>query len=85
MKHDFTEKKSTNETLIAALHILSNDLQSEDGVANACCAEASLRIRELVDAVISARASIRLYLDRSHDPIQKRKLGDAIKALDGVL
>lgn len=39
--------KSDDKTLIAALRILSRDIQSEDGVANACIAEAANRIEEL--------------------------------------
>ena len=43
--------RSSDETLIAALEILSNDIQSEDGVANTVVAEAALRIRELSDKI----------------------------------
>jgi hypothetical protein len=43
--------RSSDETLIAALEILSNDIQSDDGVANAVVAEAALRIRELTDKI----------------------------------
>ena len=39
--------RSSDETLIAALEILSNDIQSDDGVTNAVVAEAALRLREL--------------------------------------
>jgi hypothetical protein len=35
--------------LIKALRILSNDIQSEDGVANAAIAEAADRLEELLD------------------------------------
>lgn len=34
------------DTLIKALRILSKDIQSEDGVANACIAEAAQRLEE---------------------------------------
>lgn len=37
-----------NETLIKALRILARDIVSDDGVANACVAEAAARIGELV-------------------------------------
>lgn len=43
--------RSSDETLIAALEILSNDIQSDDGVANAVVAEAALRIRELTGKI----------------------------------
>lgn len=39
--------KTKDETLIAALRILVDDIQSDDGVANACIAEAADRIEEL--------------------------------------
>ena len=40
-------KKNNSKTLIKALRILSDDVQSDDGVANACIAEATDRIEEL--------------------------------------
>jgi hypothetical protein len=39
--------KTKSKTLIKALRILSEDVQSDDGVANACIAEAADRIEEL--------------------------------------
>ena len=39
--------KSSTETLIKAMYILSNDIQSEDGVANAAIFEATQRLEEL--------------------------------------
>jgi len=39
--------KTKSNTLIKALRILSEDVQSDDGVANACIAEAANRIEEL--------------------------------------
>jgi len=38
--------RTSTETLIAAMHILSQDIQSEDGVANAAVAEAGERLAE---------------------------------------
>jgi hypothetical protein len=40
-------KTFISNTLIKALRILSEDVQSDDGVANACIAEAANRIEEL--------------------------------------
>ena len=40
-------KKNNSKTLIKALRILSDDVQSDDGVANACIADAADRIEEL--------------------------------------
>ena len=39
--------KSSTETLIAALRVLANDIQSQDGVANAAVSEAADRLEEL--------------------------------------
>lgn len=39
--------KSSTETLIKAMYILSNDIYSEDGVANAAILEAAIRLEEL--------------------------------------
>ena len=38
--------RTSTETLIAAMHILSQDIQSEDGAANAAVAEAAERLAE---------------------------------------
>ena len=43
------EHKSDTATLIEALKVLSYDIQSEDGVANAAIAEAAERLRELYE------------------------------------
>jgi hypothetical protein len=40
-------RSSQDQTLIDDLKILANDIQSEDGVANACIYEASQRLEEL--------------------------------------
>lgn len=42
--------RSDTPTLIAAMWILSRDIQSEDGVANAAIAEAAMRLEELHEA-----------------------------------
>lgn len=39
--------RTPNDILISALRILADDIQSEDGLANACIAEAADRIEEL--------------------------------------
>ena len=38
--------RTSTETLIAAMRILSQDIQSDDGVANAAVAEAAERLAE---------------------------------------
>jgi len=41
--------QSSTATLIKALHALSRDIQTDDGVVNACLTEAAHRMQELVD------------------------------------
>lgn len=43
--------RTPDETLIKALYILAEDIQTEDGVASMCITESALRITELVDGV----------------------------------
>jgi HAMP domain-containing protein len=42
---------TTTETLVAAMRALANDIQSEDGVANAAIAEAAQRLEEQQDRI----------------------------------
>ena len=51
--------KSSTETLIQALYILANDIQSEDGTANAAILEAAQRLEELYKENIQLKE----YLD----------------------
>lgn len=41
--------KSSTQTLIKALHILSEDIQSQDGIANVAIAEAAYCLQDLHD------------------------------------
>jgi hypothetical protein len=43
--------KTSDQILIKALYILSENIDSEDGVANACIAEGALRLDELVKGI----------------------------------
>ena len=45
--------KTNNKTLIHALRILARDIQSKDGIANACIAEGADRIEELSNLWVS--------------------------------
>ena len=40
-------RRSTTETIITAMRILAEDIQSEDGIANAAIREAADRLEEL--------------------------------------
>jgi hypothetical protein len=50
--------KSSTATLIKALEILSQEIQSEDGVANAAIAEAAIRLKKLDKRVIELEDTI---------------------------
>ena len=43
--------KTDTNTIVEALKILSHDIQSSDGIANACIEEASSRLKELTEQV----------------------------------
>lgn len=68
--------KTKDETLIKALHVLANDIQSEDGVANACIFEAALRLEELSneyksknEVIINAVKAARKSWAKSGNPL----------------
>jgi hypothetical protein len=50
--------KSSTATLIKALEILSKEIQSEDGIANAAIAEAAIRLKKLDKRVIELEDTI---------------------------
>ena len=39
--------KSSTETIISALRVLARDIQTDDGVINACLSESAERLQEL--------------------------------------
>jgi len=43
--------RTPDPILIKALYILSEDIQSEDGVANAAISEGALRLSELINGI----------------------------------
>jgi len=43
--------RTSIETLIAAMHILATEIQSDDGVANAVIAEAAQRLEEQQECI----------------------------------
>lgn len=62
--------RSSTQTLIEALRILSIDIQSEDGIANACIAEATDRLEELynltkgqIDKVTNLQEAVKVAVD----------------------
>ena len=67
--------KTSTETLIAAMRILSQDIQSEDGAANAAVAEAGerlaeqhMRIAQLEQENDAMRADLLLWSEKESNP-----------------
>ena len=67
--------RTSTETLIAAMRILSSDIQSDDGVANAAVAEAGerlaeqhMRIAKLEQENDSLRADLLLWEEKEVKP-----------------
>jgi hypothetical protein len=54
--------RSSTETLIEALRILANEIQSEDGVANAAIAEAADRMEELCSELLFQKRLAEKYV-----------------------
>ena len=54
--------KSSTESLISALRVLARDIQTDDGVVNACLEEAAGRLeglhRELIEAIIERNKTV---------------------------
>ena len=81
-------KRSSTETLIAALRVLARDIQSEDGVANAAIAEGAERMHELsamtrrlVD--IMERDDAEQFMDA--DPVTSEEWFGAIEAAKAIV
>jgi hypothetical protein len=51
--------KTDDYILIEALNILSKDIQSQDGVANACISEAANRMKELLNEITILKCQLR--------------------------
>ena len=59
--------RTSTEKLAAALHVLANDIQSDDGVANAAILEAALRLEEQdqrIKQLIAERDTARMQADQ---------------------
>ena len=73
--------RTSTEKLAAALHILANDIQSDDGVANAAILEAAVRLREQdqrIKQLIAERDTARAQAD------QKVSLREEFESLLGT-
>ena len=71
--------KSSTETLINALHILAQEIESPDGVANQAIAEAAERLQELSNDVLVKRVA-ELSAERDNAWAELREIRKAINA-----
>jgi hypothetical protein len=55
--------RSNTQTIIGTLRILANDIQSEDGVANAAIAEAADRMEELCSELLFQKQLAEKYVE----------------------
>lgn len=58
--------RSSTETIITALHVLSRDIESPDGVANAAISEAAYRLEELHERNKVLEVEHREFYDNWH-------------------
>lgn len=65
--------KTRTPILISAMRLLSRDIQSEDGVANAAIAEAAERLEELETSVTNLRGA--MMADDSRLPLAGQRVG----------
>ena len=81
--------RTTTLVLQQALEILSVDIESEDGVANAAIAEAAQRLGELRDLLRAALPHVEASAEAAHllDGFNRRKrpLDDLVAALRAEL
>mgnify|MGYP003341230004 CR=1 FL=1 len=72
-------KPSSTESCVKALRVLSQEIQSEDGVANAALAECAYRMENLAELVVSQQERIKRleeagddmygYINHSHSSV----------------
>lgn len=53
-----SEPRTSTDTLIKAMTILARQIKSDDGVANAAIAEASIRLKEQRDRIASLEGEL---------------------------
>lgn len=77
--------RTSTETLVKSLNILANDIQSEDGVANAAIAEGALRIEELNKENLLYRSILnKIYIARNIT-LSESEIEKQLKRIDSLL
>jgi len=77
--------RTSTEILVESLNILANDIQSEDGVANAAIAEGALRIEELNKENLLYRSILnKIYIARNIT-LSESEIEKQLKRIDSLL
>ncbi len=77
--------RTSTEILVKSLNILANDVQSEDGVANAAIAEGALRIEELNKENLLYRDILgKIYIARNIT-LSESEIVKQLKRIDSLL
>lgn len=77
--------RTSTEILVKSLNILANDIQSEDGVANAAIAEGALRIEELNKENLLYRDILgKIYIARNIT-LSESEIEKQLKRIDSLL
>ena len=71
--------RTSTETLIKAMRILSSDIQSDDGVANAAIAEAAQRLEEQQERIKRLEEALAWYESTVSDCNRHGPQGDAAR------
>jgi len=82
VKAEQSYPRSSTETLISALRILSKEIQSDDGVANAAIAEAADKLEELDEKVWDLTVTGQNLIDQAkHSNKEIRRLTEKLKEI----
>ena len=78
------EPRTDIKTLIEALRILANDIQSNDGVANACIWEAANRLEEMDELLAGVKAGTHEVVEKYGDIRWRKAIIKALVDLNDV-
>ena len=75
--------KSKTESIISALRVLARDIQTDDGVVNACLEEAAGRLeglhRELIEAIIERNKTVADLIKQRDDALKNQKATTVVR------
>ena len=77
--------KSSTETLIKSLHILSNEIKTDDGVINAALSEAAHRMEELQTNNLKMLDMLKECMEFLSYPRDGSEIGDMYCEIDDLV